>query len=417
MAGPVSTGEDAAAAIGTAAASPAVARAFAHVDGDGERMTRELVELCEIEAPPFCEEARGAWFLERFRELGLSGVRRDAVGNVVGLRPGAYDRPGEPAPVVVISAHLDTVFPPGTDCRVRRENGRLYAPGISDDGAGLAALLAVARALDAGPVRTRKTIVFLATVGEEGAGDLRGVRHFFDADPLAPHVEGFVSLDGPGVERITTRALGSRRYAVTLRGPGGHSWGDFGIVNPVHALGRAVARLANYPAPIDPRTSFNVGRIEGGTSVNAIPEEATMSVDLRSVSASELDRVESFFRRAVADAVREENRLHAASGTVIDARVEAIGDRPSGETPASAWIVRALVEASRALGVEPRLDCSSTDSNVPISRGIPAATIGCGGSSANAHTLAEWFDPRGREVGIKRVVLALAALAGLQPER
>lgn len=384
-------------------------KAFAFIDEDGERTTSELVEICEIEAPPFFEQARGEWFLERFRELGLDAVERDEIGNVYGLRPGTED-----GPLVVLSAHLDTIFPPGTDCRVRSVGTRLYAPGVSDDGAGLSALLAVARALDAGGVRTARPILFLATVGEEGEGNLRGVRHFFEGTEIGRRVGQFISLDGPGIERITNGALGSRRYRVTFVGPGGHSWGDFGIVNPIHALGRAIARLAAYPAPAEPRTSYNVGRIDGGQSVNTIAQEASMSVDLRSVSTGELDRLESFFRRAIADAVREENRSCAISGTQLDVRIEMIGSRPSGETSANDPFVQTVIDATRALGIEPRLDCSSTDSNIPISLGIPAVTLGAGGTSANAHSLNEWFDPRGREVGLKRIALILVALAGLR---
>jgi acetylornithine deacetylase/succinyl-diaminopimelate desuccinylase-like protein len=389
-------------------ASAEIGRAFGVIDADGERLTRELIEICEIEAPPFREDARAEWFLRKFAELGLARVHRDAVGNVIGLRPGAS---GEP--IVVLSAHLDTIFPPGTDCRVRRQGARLYAPGISDDSAGLAALLAVARALDAGPVRTRGTILFLATVGEEGEGDLRGARHFFTAGEFAGRVASFISLDRPSVERVTNKALGSRRYRVVLTGPGGHSWGDFGIVNPIHALGQCIARLSAYPVPVEPRTTFNVGKIEGGKSVNTISQEASMSVDLRSLSAAELDRLEAFFKRAVADAVREENRLHASSGTRLDVRLEPLGDRPSGETPADAPLVRTVLAASSALRVETRFDCSSTDSNVPISLGVPAVTLGCGGTSANAHSLTEWYDPTGREAGLKRLVLIMAALAGV----
>jgi acetylornithine deacetylase/succinyl-diaminopimelate desuccinylase-like protein len=393
----------------TLLASKAVVRSLDFIDSDGERTTRELIELCEIEAPPFHERKRGEWLLERFREIGLADARPDEEGNVLGLRPGAED-----GPVVVLSAHLDTIFPPGTDCRVRREGVRLVAPGISDDGTGLAALLAVARALDAGPIHTELPILFLATVGEEGAGNLRGVRHFFGANPLASRTAAFISLDGPGVERITHRALGSRRYRIALRGPGGHSWGDFGIVNPIHALGCAIARIAAYSAPVEPRTTFNVGAIEGGASVNAIAAEASMCLDLRSVSTGELDRLEAYALGAVAETVREENRLRAASGTRLESKIEMIGERPSGETDIDSRLVRTLVEASRAFNIEPRLDCSSTDSNIPISLGIPAATIGSGGTSANTHSLAEWFDPSGREIGLKRIVLVLAALAGLR---
>jgi acetylornithine deacetylase/succinyl-diaminopimelate desuccinylase-like protein len=399
--------ESAETTVGDVLSSATVARALAFVDRDGERVTDELVAICEIEAPPFREETRGDWFLERFRALGLSDVRRDAEGNVIAARPGA--RPG---PAVVLSAHLDTIFPPGTDCRVRRSGPRLCAPGIADDSVGLAALLAVARALDAGDVRTEAPILFLATVGEEGEGDLRGARHFFGSADR-PSVSAFISLDGPGVERVTHRALGSRRYAVTFMGPGGHSWGDFGIVSPIHALGRAIARLSSYPVPIEPRTTFNVGHVAGGSSVNTIAQEAVMRVDLRSTSAVELARLEAYFKQAVLEAVAEENRLHAPSGTTVEARLEPIGSRPSGETPVDAPIVRTVLEASRALGIRTQLDCSSTDSNIPISLGIPAVTLGAGGTSANTHSTSEWYDPTGRELGLKRIVVVLAALAGL----
>jgi acetylornithine deacetylase/succinyl-diaminopimelate desuccinylase-like protein len=385
-----------------------VKRAFAFVDADGERTTRELIEICEIEAPPFHEDARAEYFVQRFRELGLSDVRRDAVGNVVGVRPGLAG-----GPTVVFSAHLDTIFPPGTDCRVRRQGPRLLAPGIADDCVGLEALLAVGRALDAGGVRTEGRIVFLATVGEEGEGNLRGVRHFFSDPATKNGVSAFISLDGPGIERVTHRALGSRRYQVTMVGPGGHSWADFGIVNPVHALGRAIAKLSTYPVPVEPRTTYNVGHVCGGASVNTIAQEASMRVDMRSTSAEELARLEGFLKQAVAEAAGEENRLHVASGTHLDVRMEMIGDRPSGQTPPDAPLVRTVIEASRALGVRAQLDCSSTDSNVPISLGVPAVTLGGGGTSANTHSLTEWYDPTNREVGLKRLVLILAALVGL----
>jgi acetylornithine deacetylase/succinyl-diaminopimelate desuccinylase-like protein len=287
----------------------------------------------------------------------------------------------------------------------------LCAPGIADDGAGLAALLAVARALDAGGVRTAVPILFLATVGEEGEGNLRGARHFFSDPDVTASVSAFISLDGPGVERVTHRALGSRRFTVTLAGPGGHSWGDFGIVNPLHALCRAVARFASYPVPTDPRTTFNVGHISGGSSVNTIAQEATIRVDMRSTSRAELARIEAFLKQAVAEAVAEENRAHAPSGTTLETRFELIGDRPSGETPADAPLVQTVLQASRALGIRTQLDCSSTDSNVPISLGVDAVTIGCGGTSANTHSTAEWYDPTDREAGLKRIVLILAALA------
>src|SRR5262249_674190 len=223
--------------------------------------------------------------------------------------------------------------------------------------------------------------------------------------------------DGPGLERIPQRALGSRRYRVTVKGPGGHSWGDFGIVNPVHALGRAIARFASYPAPLAPRTSYNVGIIEGGSSVNSIPECASMVVDVRSISRVEIDKLETYLRRVVEIAVREENSQRAISGTTLTYELEEVGHRPSGETPVDSNIVRVAIESSRELGIEPRLDCSSTDSNIPISLGVPAITLGVGGLSGNCHSLAEWYEPVGRELGLKRLVLVTAAVAGLAKGR
>ena len=388
--------------------APQIRKAFAHIDRTRDLAIEELIRICEIPAPPFKEEARAEYVRRRFEELGLARARADEVGNIIAERPGTSRRPS-----VIISAHLDTVFPEGTDVRVRTEGSRLYAPGISDNTCGVASITELAIALDAASIETEGTIYFVATVGEEGEGNLRGVRHLFTKGGLREGVDAFVSLDGPGVERITHRALGSRRYRVTINGPGGHSWGDFGIVNPVHALGRAVARFAAYPAPLAPRTSYNVGVIEGGSSINVIPERASMSVDMRSIASEEIDKLESYLRRVVELAVREENSQRAMSGTSLTYDFERVGDRPSGETSASSRIVQTAIECSRALGIEPRLDCSSTDSNIPISLGIPAITIGAGGMSSNCHSLAEWYDPAGRELGLKRLLLLTVALAGL----
>lgn len=388
--------------------SPQMREAFAHIDRTRDGALKELIRICEIPAPPFKEEARAEYVKSRFEELGLSHVRADEEGNIIAERPGTSRRPS-----VIVSAHLDTVFPEGTDVRVRTEGNRLYAPGISDNTCGVASITELVRALNAAHIETEGTVYFVATVGEEGEGNLRGARHLFTRGALREGVDAFVSLDGPGVERITHRALGSRRYRVTINGPGGHSWGDFGIVNPVHALGRAVARFAAYPAPLAPRTSYNVGVIEGGSSINVIPERASMSVDMRSVASEEIDKLESYLRRVVEIAVREENSQRAMSGTSLTYDINRVGDRPSGETPASSSIVQTAIECSRALGIEPRLDCSSTDSNIPISLGVPAITIGAGGMSSNCHSLAEWYDPAGRELGLKRLLLLTVALAGL----
>ena len=313
----------------------------------------------------------------------------------------------------MVSAHLDTVFPEGTDCTVR-SGGRLWAPGISDDCCGLAALVALARVLELCQIRTQGSILFVGTVGEEGAGNLRGVRHLLTASEWTNRVDAFLSFDGPGVERITNGALGSRRYRVTLAGAGGHSWGDFGLVNPVHALGRMISRLASYPAPTEPRTTFNVGRIEGGSSINAIPGKAAMDVDLRSASAEELLRLDAFFRRAVIEAVEDENTNRQKGTLPLEVDLKLIGERPSGETPPNSFIVELAQGATRLLGFTPRLDQASTDSNVPISMGIPAITLGGGGSSGNAHTTDEWYDPRGREHGLKRALVVVLGLVGIE---
>ncbi|HEY7543950.1 MAG TPA: M20/M25/M40 family metallo-hydrolase, partial [Blastocatellia bacterium] len=388
--------------------APEIERAFAFIDRAQEEIHNELIRICEIPAPPFKEEARAEFVRGRFEEVGLSNARIDGEGNVIAERPGRDSRPR-----VIISAHLDTVFPEGTDVRVRREGRRLCAPGIGDNTCGVVSLIALARLLEAGGVETEGTMHFVATVGEEGEGNLRGVRYLFAEGDFRNGADAFISLDGPGLERITNRALGSRRYRVTILGPGGHSWGDFGIVNPVHALGRAIAKFAAYAAPSSPRTAYNVGLIEGGNSVNSIPERASMTVDMRSVSSEEIDKLETHLRSAVESAVREETSQRAASGTALRSEFELIGNRPSGEMPAESEIVRAAIECSRALGVEPRLDCSSTDSNIPISLGIPAITIGVGGMSNNCHTLTEWYDPAGRETGLKRLALLVVTLAGL----
>jgi tripeptide aminopeptidase len=388
--------------------APQVRQAFSFIDASDKETHDEMIRICEIPAPPFKEHARAAYLKRRFEELGLKRVRTDAEGNVIAERPGRAA-----SPVVVVAAHLDTVFPEATDVRVRRDGGRYYAPGISDNTSGVVSLIALARAMEAAQVATAGTIHFVGTVGEEGEGNLRGVRHLFTAGDFRNGVEAFISIDGPGVERITTRALGSRRYRVTVSGPGGHSWGDFGIVNPVHALGRAIARFAAYPAPLAPRTSFNVGIIEGGNSVNSIPQRASMIVDMRSVSSAEIDKLEAYLRRVVELGLREENSQRAMSGTMLAVEFEPVGDRPSGETPMNAPIVQAAIDSSRALGIEPRLDCSSTDSNIPISLGIPAITVGAGGVSSNCHTLGEWYEPTGRELGLKRLLLLTVTLAGL----
>jgi tripeptide aminopeptidase len=385
-----------------------VRAAFRLFEDEAARIGEEHVRLCETPAPPFGEAERARLLAGMLRASGLPEVSIDGEGNCVALRAGRAERP-----LVVLSAHLDTVFPEGTDCTVRRDGELMRAPGAADDGCGLAALVAVARSLDACGVETEGSILFVGTVGEEGEGNLRGVRHLLTEGEWAGRVDYFLSLDGPGVERITNVALGSRRYRVRFRGAGGHSWGDFGAANPVHAAARAVARLAAYPAPSRPRTTFNVGRIEGGTSVNSIPQEASIDVDLRSESSEELKRLDAFFRRAAREAADEENAARRREAPALTMELKLIGDRPSGETPRDSFLVALACEATRAVGFEPRLECSSTDSNVPVALGIPAVTFGAGGASGNSHTLEEWYDPRGRDLGLKRALLVTLGAAGL----
>ncbi|MBA2645236.1 MAG: M20/M25/M40 family metallo-hydrolase [Pyrinomonadaceae bacterium] len=389
-------------------ASPNVRRALQFFEKRAADITREHAAICAIPAPPFGEAERASYLAGKFLHLGLKDARTDEEGNCVALRHGRHARP-----LLVVSAHLDTVFPPGTDFTVRQERGKMFAPGIADDGCGLAALVALVGALEEAAVETEGSMLFVGTVGEEGEGNLRGVRHLFSDGAWAKEISAFISLDGPGVERITHVALGSRRYRVRFAGTGGHSWGDFGAANPVHALGRAVARLTSYPAPARPRTTFNVGRIEGGAGVNVIAREATMDVDLRSESSQELNRLDAFFRRAAREAADDENAPRRAGAPPLVLDIKLIGERPSGETSPHSPLVRLAEEATRSVGHRSSLDCASTDSNIPISLGVPAVTLGAGGSSGNSHTLDEWYDPAGRDIGLKRALLVMLGVAGL----
>jgi acetylornithine deacetylase/succinyl-diaminopimelate desuccinylase-like protein len=386
-----------------------VRRALRFFEERADEITEEHAGICAIPSPPFGEEARAEYLAARLRQCGVRDARTDAEGNCVAVRRGKDLRP-----LVVLSAHLDTVFPEGTSYTLRREGARMFAPGVADDGCGLAALVAVARALEEFEIATEGSILFAGTVGEEGEGNLRGARHLLTAGQWAKQIDAFISLDGPGVERITNAALASRRYRVRFAGAGGHSWGDFGAANPVHALGRAVARLAAYPAPASPRTTFNVGRVAGGTGVNVIAQEAAMDVDLRSESADELRRLDAFFRRAVREAAGEENAARRPASPPLELEMKLIGDRPGGVTPADSPLVRLAQAATRVVGYSPRLDCASTDSNVAVSLGVPAVTLGAGGASGCSHTLEEWYDPRNRDHGLKRALLLVLSLAGIR---
>lgn len=374
------------------------------------RTIEDQIRLCEIPAPPFKEAERARAYADAFRSAGLKNVRIDTQGNVLGERPGRMP-PSTPLgagrPHVIMSAHLDTVFPEGTNVRVTREGTVLKGPGIGDDCRGLAVLLAVVRALNKANVETPGTITFVGTVGEEGLGDLRGVKTLFGE--TLRQVDRFVSVDGSGYG-ITHRAVGSRRYRVTFTGPGGHSYSAFGLANPAHALGRAMAALGDLQVPSDPKTTFAVGRIGGGTSVNAIPFDAWMEVDMRSVDAAALRTLESGFLKAVDEALAAENARWNQNGR-LTVEKQLVGDRPAGLTPASSPIVESAVSVTKALGLTPTLDEGSTDANIPMSLGIPAIAVDAGGRGTGAHALEETFDTAESWKGTQRVLLLAIALA------
>jgi len=381
---------------------PAV-RAAVEAARAGEAATiAEQIEICEVEAPPFKEQKRAELYARKFRELGLQNVRIDAEGNVLGERPGTAPRPH-----LVFSAHLDTVFPEGTDVTVKRDGARLAAPGIGDDCRGLTVVLAVVRALNAGKVQTPGPITFVGTVGEEGLGDLRGVKYLFN-EGLKGRIDRFVSVDGTGLGAANV-AVGSLRYRVTVKGPGGHSYGAFGMSNPIHALGRILASIAEFDVPREPKTTFNVGRIGGGTSVNSIPFEAWAEVDMRSADPASLQSLDARFHQAVDRAVAEEDARWNQRVLSVDKAL--VGNRPAGQSPPDSAIVRTAISVSRALDLPLVLDEGSTDSNIPMSLGIPAITINGGGRGQRAHSLDETFDTTDSWQGTVRAVLLAIALA------
>jgi tripeptide aminopeptidase len=383
-------------------ADPTVQAALAAAQRNEPAILEEQVRLCEIPAPPFKEQARAEAYRRAFEALGLERVRIDAEGNVLGERPGTGG-----GPHLVFSAHLDTVFPEGTDVRVRREGATLRGPGIGDDCRGLAVVLGVIRALGDAGVRTPGTITFVGTVGEEGLGDLRGVKRLF-SETLKDRIDRFVSVDGAGWG-ITHVAVGSHRYRVTFKGPGGHSYGAFGLVNPIHALGRAIGAIADIDVPARPKTTFNVGRIGGGTSVNSIAFEAWMEVDMRSADPAALDAVDARIQQAIDRALAAEQARWRKGTLTVDRRL--VGRRPAGRTPENAPIVQAAVSVTRALGLPVSLDEGSTDANIPMSLGIPAVTIDGGGRGAGAHSLDETFDATDSWKGTQRALLLAIALA------
>jgi tripeptide aminopeptidase len=402
--GALDPAQDAPASLGVSLMQDAAVKAaLDRVKRDEPQLIEEQVRLCEIPAPPFKEARRAEAYRQAFQSLGLSNVRIDAVGNVLGERPGLAPRPH-----LVFSAHLDTVFAEDTRVQTSRAGAVLKGPGISDDCRGLAVLLGVVRALRDGNVQTPGTITFVGTVGEEGLGDLRGVKHLFSTE-LKGRIDRFVSVDGAGMG-ITHIGVGSLRYRVAFKGPGGHSYGAFGIANPVHALGRAIARISELQVPSRPKTTFNVGRVGGGTSVNAIAAEAWMEVDLRSSDAAALTALDAAFLKTLDTALAEENERWGNRGRLVLEKT-IVGNRPAGRVAADAPIVQAAVAVTRALGLDAPLDEGSTDANIGMSLGVPAITIDGGGAATGTHSLAETFDSTNSWQGTARALLVAVALA------
>jgi acetylornithine deacetylase/succinyl-diaminopimelate desuccinylase-like protein len=395
--------------VGQIVASPSYRAAVAAFDSDHDQWVEDIVAITQIAAPPFKEEARAKAFAEMLRKRGLD-PKIDEEGNVLALRKGT-----QPGPVVVVAAHLDTVFPEGTDVTVRREATKLMAPGVGDDSAGLATLLALIDAMNAGKVQTRSDILFVGDVGEEGLGDLRGVRHLFTKGEYKGRIGTFFSLDGGGLDSMTTGGTGSKRYRVTFKGPGGHSYGAFGIVNPMAALAQTVTGLYQLKVPANPKTTYSASVVGGGTSVNAIPAEVWLQVDMRSASAAELAKLEKQFLAIVPKAVAAENAVRSTKPGKISAELKPIGDRPAGHTDPNADIVRFAEAAFHSEGINVKKGTSSTDSNIPMSLGIPAITMGHIAEGGRAHSPDEWIDTaKAPNLKLKRILLAtILAAAGM----
>ncbi len=370
----------------------------------------QQARITEIPAPSFQEAERAAAVKLLLVEAGLQ-AQIDKTGNVIGELRGTNEKE-----IVVIAAHLDTVFPPGTDVKVRRDGSRMTAPGISDNGSGLAGLLALARAVQSARLKPQRTVLFVADVGEEGEGNLRGMRAIVDS--YRGKLKGVVVLDGSGIDHVTTKALASRRLEAQITGPGGHSWSDFGMPNPINALVRGSVRFINSKVPASPRTTFNIGQIEGGTSVNSIPHEARLKVDIRSESEDELTRLESALRECMIAGVRDEmESARDRSKGKLEWKVELLGSRPGGELSPDSPLLAALRSADEIVGNQSRIERSSTDANIPLSQGIEAISIGAGGNGGGAHSLQEWYDSAGREVGLKRALLTILGISGVAEEK
>ncbi|HZR58197.1 MAG TPA: M20/M25/M40 family metallo-hydrolase [Terriglobales bacterium] len=397
--------------INLAALTP-VRSAFQWFHSRESQIAQWQMELAKIPAPPFGEAARSKWLEERFRELELQGVHIDEVGNVLGWRSGVGEQ------CIALSAHIDTVFPTGTPLNIRQQGSRLYGPGISDNGAGVAALLAIIAVLRGAQFPQSLPILFIGNVGEEGEGDLRGMRRIFADDKYKNSIMGSLILDGAGSDTIVAEALGSRRFEVIVRGPGGHSWSDFGTPNPIVVLARAIQTFAQTSISASPKTTFNIGVIRGGTSVNSIPESASMRVDIRSTSMDEMERLEHALRLALERSIEQESeiflkRASSRRNSGLSSEVVPIGNRPAGELDSKARILQIIRAVDAHLGNSAQIQRASTDANIPLSLGREAIAIGGGGTGGGAHTLQEWFDCKGRELGLKRILLTLLALAGV----
>ncbi|WP_246032572.1 M20/M25/M40 family metallo-hydrolase [Roseivirga ehrenbergii] len=387
-------------------------KAFQVIDELEPQTQSDLVLLTEIEAPPFKETKRALKYKEMLEEAGADRVWIDEVGNVLALKKGIKgDR------TVALDAHLDTVFPEGTDVKVKHKGDTMYAPGIGDDTRGLVVVLTTLRALNKAEIQTEADLLFIGTVGEEGLGDLRGVRHLFEKGEVK--IDAWISIDGGSIGRVNNQALGSKRYKAIFKGPGGHSWGAFGLGNPHHAIGKAIDYFTQDASKFTaegPRTSFNVGRMGGGTSVNSIPFESWMEVDMRSVSPDRLNQIDKIFKDAMNRALVDYNNS-GIKGEKLTLELEQIGDRPSGELPTSLALVQRSMAATQFFGEEPSLTRGSTNSNIPISLGIPAVTLGRGGVGSDGHSLTEWWLNKNGADAIKLALLVTVAEAGLDKNR
>jgi tripeptide aminopeptidase len=387
-----------------------VKRAFAWFRSQARQLEDVQLEATSIAAPPWAETARSDWLASRFGEVGLTDVHRDELGNVFGIRPGLDPA----APFIALSAHIDTVFPADTPITVRRDGGKLYGPGVSDNSSGITALLAIANAMDSVQLANFAPLLFIGNVGEEGEGDLRGMRHIYQQPRWSSTIASLIVIDGAGTDTIIAEGLGSRRYEITVRGHGGHSWSDFGVANPIVALARVIDRFTRTPVPVSPKTTFNIGIINGGTSVNSIPESATMRVDTRSASVEELDRLQRALHEAVDHAIPEITGRKKQE--LLTAEVRVIGNRPAADLPADSPLLRMVRAVDAELGNSARIQRASTDANIPLSLGRQAVAIGSGGSGGGAHTIHEWYDPAGRDLGLKRILLLVLALSGVAEE-